>query len=444
MQDDAARAAELRPERHEAGAHPEAGTHPKAGASPYADTHPEAGTRPYAGIRVIDLTRLFGAYATRLFADLGAEVIRVEPPGGGSDRRLPPATAGALAAGQGGVPFAFLALNKKSVVVDLTTPEGRDILKALVATATVVVVEPEADDGLLADILSVPGVRVVTVITPFGLTGPYAGFAASDLVVQALGGIVWLSGEPGKPPLKIAGEQSLFVASLYAAAATAIALWDAETRGAGHVVDVSAQECIAHSLQNAVQVFDLEGRVSTRGGEGTRDATESAFACQDGWVFLAAPLALQASWSGLLAWMKEEGFDGHAVLTSAPWQDRPRRTTAAMKAEFKGLIERFLADKTKARCAAEALKRKIVMAPVASIADLGADPQLLFRRFFQTVAMPGIGSEVAIPGAPYRLSEPVWAIDRPAPRLGEHDAEVLGQPDQDYPGRADPAGRASA
>ncbi len=378
--------------------------------------------RPYSGVRIIDLTRELGSYCTRLFADLGAEVIRVEPPQGRSDRLHPPLAAGVDATVYGSIPYAFLNLNKKTVRLDTTTEAGRAVLADLVAAAPVVVYEPGTTDVPLAEILAVPGARVVAVVSYFGLTGPYADFAGCDLVAQALGGIAWLSGEPGKSPLQLAGQQSVFVASLYAAAATALALWDLEKSGIGHVLDVSAQEAIAHSLQNALQVYDLEGQVMSRGGEGVRDATEAAFACKDGYVFLAAPLSLSVSWNALLKWMQDEGFDGVNRLLEDDWKDRPTRATAAMKAEFRPVFERFVANKTKTELSAEALKRKLVMAPVSQIADLQTDPQLMFRRFFQKVAMPGLGKDVAFPGAPYRLSEQLWRIDRPAPRLDDDAA----------------------
>ncbi|HVY14934.1 MAG TPA: CoA transferase, partial [Rhodopila sp.] len=351
--------------------------------------------RPYSGVRIIDLTRELGSYCTRLFADLGAEVIRVEPPRGRADRSRPPVPSGVDVATFGGIPHAFLNLNKKALRVDTGTDAGRAVFADLVGAAQVVVYEPGATEVPLADIVAIPGARVVASVSYFGLTGPYAGFVGCDLVAQALGGITWLSGEPGKPPLKLAGEQSVFVTSLYAAAATALALWDLEQSGNGHVLDVSAQEAIAHSLQNALQVYDLEGQVMSRGGEGVRDATEAAFACKDGYVFLAAPLSLSVSWNALLTWMKDEGFDGVTRLLEDDWKDRPIRATAAMKAEFRPLFERFVADKTKTELSAEALKRKLVMAPVSRIADLQADPQLLFRRFFHKVAMPGLGKDVA-------------------------------------------------
>jgi benzylsuccinate CoA-transferase BbsE subunit len=384
-------------------------------------------SRPYTGVRILDLSRELGAYCTRLFADLGAEVIRVESPEGRADRKKQPALPGVDPVSYGGVPYAFFNANKKSVTVDLRAPSGLDILRDLVAASQIVVYEaaPNADVDL-ATILAVPGRRVVTAISYFGLTGPYSHFEGSDIVAQALGGIAWLSGEPGKPPLQLAGQQSLFVTSLYAAAATAIALWHSEENAINHVLDVSAQEAIAHSLQNANQVYDLEKVISSRGGEGVRDATESAFVCKDGYVFLAAPLSLSASWSGLLAWMKEEQVEGFDRLLDPDWADRPTRAKAAMRREFRTLFEKFVADKTKAELGAEALRRKVVMAPVSKIADLQMDPQLVFRRYFQKVPMSVLGKDVLFPGAPYRLSEPLWRIERCAPWLGEDNDAILG------------------
>jgi benzylsuccinate CoA-transferase BbsE subunit len=382
--------------------------------------------RPYTGIRIIDLTRELGSYATRLFADLGAEVIRVESKQGRGDRQQPPAVAGLDSHRFGGVPYAFLNANKKSLTLDLASSAGKTVLADLITHAQIVVYEAgEQADVSLADILAVPGARIVTSVSYFGLTGPYSHFVGTDLIAQSLGGIAWLSGEPDKPPLQLAGQQSVFVTSLYAAAATAIALWDFEATGHGHVLDVSAQEAIAHSLQNAIQVYDLEKRISSRGGEGVRDATEAAYACKDGYVFLAAPLSLPASWNGIIQWMTEEGFDGVARLHEPDWADRATRCKAAMRSEFKLLFERFVADKTKQEMRDNALKRKLVMAPVSKLADLQDDPQLVYRQYFQQVSMPGFDHTIAFPGAPYRLSEPLWQIERGAPESGRDSEAVL-------------------
>jgi len=380
---------------------------------------PHTVERPYDGLRVIDLTHELGAYAGKLFADLGADVIRVEPPGGRGDRGLPAAN------GLGGdMRYSFANANKRSVAVDLSAAKGQSVLRDLVASAGVVILEgPEA--ALLPVVLSVPGPRVVTLVSHFGLDGPYAGYAGSDLVTQSLGGIVWMSGTPGEPPLRIAGNQAFTVASLYAAVATALALFDVEVNGGGpHLVDVSAQECIAHSLQNALQVWDLEGRVSARGGEGTRDATEQVLPCLDGHVFVASTLSIPVSWRALVAWMQQEGHPAGHRFAEPDWADRRKRTTGPMHQEFRTLFGDFIAGRTMDSLRTEALARKIIMAPVSRIADLPGDPQLLFRRFFHDVPHPALGRPLRFPGAPYRLSEPVWRIDRPAPLPDQHGAEL--------------------
>ncbi|GAC1343369.1 MAG: CoA transferase [Acetobacteraceae bacterium] len=383
---------------------------------------PNAIERPYDGLRLLDLTHELGAYAARLFADLGADVIRVEQPGGRADR-------GALAApGLGGdVRYTFANANKRSVAVDLSGEAGQGVLRDLVATSGAVMLEGP-DAALLPLVLSVPGARVVTVLSHFGLDGPYAGFAGSDLVTQALGGIAWMSGIPGEPPLRIAGGQANLVASLYAAVATALAVFDIEVNGgAAHLIDVSAQEAIAHSLQNALQVWDLEKRISVRGGEGTRDATEQVLPCRDGHVFVASTLSIPASWKGIVAWLQQEGHPGGQRFAEPDWADRRTRTTAAMHREFRSVFGDFVAGRTMAELREAALARKIIMAPVSRIAELPGDPQLIFRRYFHEVPHPALGRPLRFPGAPYRLSEPVWRVDRPAPLPDEHGAEVLGR-----------------
>ncbi len=382
----------------------------------------EIAPRPYDGLRIVDLSGELSGYVTRLFADLGAEVILVEPPGGRPERQREPLSGSVNYADAA---FAFLNAGKKSVVIDWRGGAGAEILADLVSSAQVVVVEADAG-ALLPQIMRVPGPRVVTVVSHFGLDGPYAGYRSCDLVTQSLGGIAWLSGTPDGPPLRLPGEQTSMVTSLYAAVATALALWDLETHGSGHVIDVSAQECIAHSLQNALQVWDLERHISSRGGEGTRDSTEDIFACRDGYVFLAAPLSLPMSWRALVEWMREEAYPGGERLSHPDWTDRARRATAAARAEFRTIFESFIRERTRAEMRAEALRRKIVLAPVSRISDLADDPQLIFRRFFVDVPHPALGRSLRFPGAPYRLSEPVWHIDRAAPGAGEHDTELSG------------------
>ena len=375
--------------------------------------------RPYQDIRVIDLTHELGSYAARLFGDLGAEVIRVEKSATNADRSREPVTAGL------GVSFEYFNVNKKSVVLDYTTTEGRAVLADLIGSAGLVFYEPAEGDGeLLRLIRGVPGRRVVTVLSYFGTDGPYSDFRGSDLVAQAVGGIAWLTGNPDAPPLRLAGEQSFFVTSLYAAAATSIALWDSERSGKSHVLDVSAQECIAHSLQNAPQVYDLERAIARRGGEGTRDATENIFACKDGYVFVAAPLQLAKTWDALVEWMCAEGGAAFEVLREPEWSDRIARRTSDLHARFRQLFEAFAANRTKRELLETALARKVILAPVASVGETLSDPQLQYRNFFQTVPHPLLGRDITFPGAPYATSESIWAIETTAPVAGANQSQL--------------------
>ena len=378
---------------------------------------------PYDDITLLDMTHEYGRYVGRLFADLGANTIRVEPPEGLPDRvRMasrphPESTAS----------FIFLNASKKSVVIDFESVAGREQLSDLARKASVVLVEaggPLYDDLPALRALTGPH-AIITSISPFGRAGPRANDPASDLVLQAAGGIAWLSGRPDAPPLRLPEGQVTMITGVYAAVATAIALFDAETGGEGHDIDVSAQECIAHSLQNSIQVFDFEDRVSRRGGEGTRDATEDMFPCQDGHVFLSAPRSLGMSWNALVQLMRDAGHPSAAYFSEPRWEDRAWRLTREAKDQFRAHFEPFTRERTKEHLTREAIARKIVMGPVSTVTDLFADPQLAHRRFFTELV--AAGKTIRFPGAPYSLSAPVWSVKR-APSLGEHTLQQAEVP----------------
>ncbi|GHU37067.1 CoA transferase [Betaproteobacteria bacterium] len=369
-------------------------------------------TPPYQGIRILDMTYRYGLYAGKLFADLGAEVIRLEPPEGLPDRvRTPEAEQR----------FTFLNANKKSVVFDFSSPRAGELLDALLASAKVVFVER---GGPLYDraeqIRAAMPQLVITAISPYGMTGPLADAPASDLVLQASGGIAWMSGRIDREPLALPFVQATMVPSIYAATVTAIALNHLETSGQGHLIDVSVQECIAHSLQNAIQVWDLERRISVRGGEGTRDAAEDIFPCRDGFVFLSSPTRVGNSWNSLIAWITEIEHPAGTFFSQERWLDREWRTTKDAREEFRAVFTTFSTLFDKEELTRQAIARRIVMGPVNRVSDVIADPQLAYRDFFTQVEMES-GRRIRFPGAPYKLTPQVWVTGR-APTLGEHNA----------------------
>jgi benzylsuccinate CoA-transferase BbsE subunit len=372
--------------------------------------------RPFSGVRILDLTHDLGRYAPRLFADLGAEVIRVEPPEGLPDRvRI---KNGAPADRFG---FYFLNAGKRSIVIDLAVGHGRARFANLMSETGIIFLERGAP---LAD--EVPWVRslnaaaVVTLVSPYGLGGPLEDAPASDLVLQAAGGIAWLSGRPQDAPLRLPFNQATMITSIYAAVASAIALMDSESQGHGHVIDVSAQECIAHSLQNALQVYDLNRRVSHRGGEGTQDASEGVFACKDGGIFAAMGLGTGRSWVNFCAWTRESGDICAREFAKERWSDAPWRHTGDAMRLFRLHFESFTANYTVQEIMQETLKRGLLIAPVNRVSDLFNDPQLAFRQYFVEMAAPGLARPIRFPGAPYKMSAPVWHT-APAPTLGQDD-----------------------
>ncbi len=370
--------------------------------------------RPYHGVRILDMTHHYGSYAGRLFADLGAEVLRIEPPGGLPDRiKADSGEASAVAR------FAFFNASKKSLVIDLATQTGKDAFDRLAQGASIIFVErggPMHD--AIAQLRAVAPQAVVTAISPFGLTGPLADAPASDLVVQAAGGIAWMSGRIEDAPLSLPFDQATMVASIYAATVTAIALVDAEATGSGHLIDVSAQECIAHSLQNAIQVWDLEQRVSMRGGEGTRDCSEDIFPCKDGFVFVAAPLSLGSSFKSLVRYMQDCGHPSGGKFAEPRWLDREWRLTGEAREAFRDILTDFLKDFDRETLTRQAIARRIVLGPVSRVSDIFDDPQLAYRDFFQMLTVGG--REIAFPGAPYKVTPEMWSVG-PPPVLGEQE-----------------------
>jgi len=158
------------------------------------------------------------------------------------------------------------------------------------------------------------------------------------------------------------------------------------------------------------------------GGKG-RDAMEGVFKCEDGYVFLAAPPFMGDQWNQILVWMTETNFTDRTQLTGPEWDSRESRAGAECRLRFREVFEAFLANKRRAGIAQEAIARKILIAPVSTVADLPADPQLMFRSFFHS--MPDLGRTVLSPGAPYRLSEPVWGPQAAAAERAEWTGRIM-------------------
>ena len=376
-----------------------------------------------AGIRVVDLTTDRSAYAGRLLADLGADVVRVEPPGGATLRRLRP-----LRAVPNGESFAhaFFDAGKRSIVADLAAPEGRRRLDALVARSDVLLHTPR---GHGAPVLAPAELRagnprlIVVSITPFGSSGPHAGYVAGDLTMLAAGGLLSLGGYADTEPIGIRGGQAQIACGIFAAVAALAALVAREHDGAGTWIDVSGQECISFALEDAVPDWYIARHRRRRLGSRAREAGTGVYPCSDGHVsIVAGRLGTAKAFVALTRWIAEADVPGSEELLEPKWHDFKFRQSVEGVTRFAELFTVFARTRTRQELYREGQARQIAIAPVNTISDLLQDPQLVSRGFFR--APPDGGSERTFPGPPYRLSRTPARVRRPAPRLGQDDADV--------------------
>ncbi len=375
------------------------------------------------GIRVLELGELVSAaYAAKLIGDLGADVIKVEEPRGDRARLRGPFPGGIPDPERSGL-FLYLNSNKRGATLDLCATEGRERLGRLVAETDILLhnYPPDRMAGLGIDYDAFRAVRpelVMCSITPFGLTGPHSHFRAEEITVAHGGGWGWLSPgaleQPELPPLKAFGHQADFKGGLAAAATALAAHYRAQRTGIGEHIDLSVQAYVATFLEQALVYHTYRGVLASRLGQRGLNPWR-IFECRDGRIFLCT--IEQDQWERLVEFMGNPEWAGLEIF-----EDFVARLANADALNI--FLQEWIAPWSVEELFHEGQKRRICFAPVLSMQQLDQREHLRARRFFVEVSHPEAGT-LNYPGAPYRLRDPWWSIRRPAPVLGEHDAEIL-------------------
>lgn len=377
------------------------------------------------GVRVIECgTMVSAAYAAKLMADLGADVIKVEPPRGGDPaRRRGPFPGGHPDAEKSGL-FLYLNTNKRGVTIDLAQPRGREVLAALAVKADLLIHNfspgQMADMGVdFASLSRVNPELVLVSITPFGLTGPHRDYQATDLTLWNAGGIAYLNGggpaAEDLPPLKAFGQQSEFQGGLNAAVAGLGALLARVRDGRGQHVSISIQESLAATLELAFEFWPYMGMLASRLGQKPIQPLDF-LECRDGWIYLCCIEEHQwQTWVDLMGnpeWASLELFDNR-LTRGANWD------------ALKLFLQEWVREHSVEELYHAGQARRVPLAPVSTMADLFASDHLKSRGFFAVIDHPRAGS-LQYPGVPYKFSLTPWTIRRPAPLLGQHNDEILG------------------
>ncbi len=372
-----------------------------------------------AGYRVLDLTSSMGAFCGKMLRDLGMEVTKIEPPEGDPTRAEAPFAKGHFHR-EGSLRFAYLNAGKRSVTLDLAQAAGKRLLLDLVEGADVVA-EDFAPGKLAAlgfgydQLIERKPNLILVSISGFGQDGPYAHYKTPDIVGNAMGGLLYISGDPAMTPCNPPETQSYYYASLFACYGVTLALWQRESRGIGAWIDTSIQASMALHEHVAFN-YSAEKRVMKRAGsQHQHNAPANLFQCKNGWISL---FVTQTHWPLLLKiWP-----DHDPALDDPKWinSNLRRQNADYINAQVTSFTSRF----RKEELAELFQKNGIPGLPVNSPSDFMKDPHIQARGFFGAVSHPVLGSFQQAGNC--FLVDGARSAPAPAPLLGQHNQQVLG------------------
>ncbi len=378
-------------------------------------------SRPLEDITILDLTWvLSGPYASMVLCDLGADVIKVERPPWGDVAR----TTGPYQNGWSGY-FFSINRGKRSMSIDLRKDEGRELFLRLVEKADVVMENftPGTMDrlGIGYEAVSARNPRIIVASTSgFGQTGPYASRPALDIVVQGMGGIMSITGEPGGDPVRPGVSQGDMTAGLFTAIGILAALHDREKTGKGQAIDISMLDCQVSILENPIMRYYVTGKAPERLGTRHPSATPfQAFPTADGHLVVALGFGEENQWQLLC------GILGLAeLIDDARFDTSPRRTVR--HAELEPILSAAFGTRTTGEWLADLEMAGIPCGAVNTIPQMLDDPQIKAREMVQEVTHPTAGT-IPIANTPFRMSRSESGIKGPPPGFGQDTGDVLAE-----------------
>lgn len=384
-----------------------------------------------SNIKVLDFTQtIAGPYCTKLLADYGADVIKVERPGtGDSARRMGPFPKDEPHPEKSGT-FLHLNTNKRSVTLDLKTHRGREIARELASQVDVVVesFRPGTMDefGLGYDALSeLNPALTYTSISNFGQSGPYRDWRGSEIIFYGMGGELYSTGVEEKEPLKLGGTVGLYQSGVMSAFATLGAVLGSGADGVGQHVDISLMEVQTGSIDRRMSMLmayqyngEITGRMPLGQATGSGGYPSGVYPCEDGFF--------QITGGGKYFERVRDMLGNPEELSGDEWMTPDAQADEEMEGLFEAFFYPWLLDRTKHQAWNEAQASRVLCGPLNKMGDFLGDEFFVGRGTFAEVEHP-IAGRFTYPGRPFMMNASPWSIRRPAPLLGQHTDEVLAE-----------------
>ncbi len=376
------------------------------------------------GLTVLDFsTWIAGPYTTKLLADLGARVIKVEPPGGDPGRRLGPYLDDQPGPDRSAT-YQFLNTNKEGIVIDLKSPRSRDVVRQLVKMAGLVVTasSPAQEERLGIDYETLSSYATdipVVALTNFGRSGPYRDYRLSETVLYAMGGEMYSHGIADRAPLKIGGTAALLQCGAMAAVAAMGAVHASEVHGVGQLVDVPLFQVQINNVDrrfSSILAWRFSGRLQERPIAASTGLAGGIYPCTDGYVEVTASFGNY--WQRFVEMVDDD------ALRDPKWMEPATQANPDAKAECDSIVYPWMLSHTRAEIWAKARRVRAMVAPLNTGKEIFEDEVFRERGLWTEIHHATLGT-LPMLGRPYIFEKTPWRIEKPAPMPGEHAAQVL-------------------